>query len=103
MRDTKGIGRMIKPMAKENSSMSMGIYMTANEKTTRLMAKVSIHTAMVLSILEGGKKTCRMDLESKHGRMDQNMMENMWVERKRGRGRTDGLMAQFMKDNGDKI
>lgn len=74
---TKDTGRMTKPMAKEDLSMPMEMYMKVNGRMTRLMVMVSTCILTVLNMRDTGRRTNNTEKVGRPGLMGHSTKETM--------------------------
>ena len=77
VQNTMDIGKMIKPMEKENYTMHLEIYMMENGKMIKLMEKEYICNIKAVDMKEIGLKMNNMVMDKKYGQMVQIIKDNI--------------------------
>ena len=81
-----------------NLFMQMGIFMSDNGKTIRLMGLVTISMQMELLIMESGRTINNMVKGLKHGLMEQGMKEHILKGKNMERGHYSLQMVVFIQE-----
>lgn len=97
--NTKGGGRIAKPMEEEDSFMQMETCSRESGKMIRLMEEESILTLMGQSMKELGKKIDRMEMELRHGLTALAILVSIRWERSMDMESSNGLMDLHTMDS----
>jgi hypothetical protein len=97
---TKVIGKMEKQMVKENSFMSMEIFMKVNGVMIKQVDMEFTYIIMVPNMKVNGLTIISMDRGSKAGSMEVNMKEDIKKEKRMGMENMSGEMQVIMMVNG---
>jgi len=88
---------MEKNMDQENIPGLIKVITKVHGKIIKFKVKESIFGTMVDLTRANGKTTKCMDMEFINGKMDENMMEIMFLTKNKGQGNTTGLMESALK------